>query len=161
MHSPATRVCLDDLTRSTAKAVSPVSHVLDKAPEPQRWSDKSKSLPLQSTTTNPNPKEASKPGRLPEQSRQPAAHRCLGKPARSTAITVSPASHRKKDQEAAPTPPTQQRGGEGYANPTGRSLCQRATTDSHPISVPKDRFCSALKQQQHCPKMKEPADHRP
>jgi hypothetical protein len=63
------QVCLGDLTRSTAIAVSPVSHVLDESPEQQDWSSRSKSLPLQS--------------------QQPTIG--LGKTTRSTTIVVSPA----------------------------------------------------------------------
>lgn len=68
------QVCLVDLTSLTAIAVSPVSQTLDESPEPQGWSSRSKSLPLQSQQpTRQAPISASQQGRLPLQSRLPAS----------------------------------------------------------------------------------------
>jgi hypothetical protein len=81
----------------------------------------------------------------------------LGKPANSTANTVSPASRPEKKKIGRPNSTAYKKRRRALRFPTSQSLCQRARTDSHPISAPKDRFCSAVKQQQHfAPRTAEP-----
>ena len=132
------RVCHCSLRRQTSKVSAnrpgqlPLqsrrpANVLGPSRPPQSRGVCHRSLPGRT------PISATLPGQLPLQSRQPITRK-----------------------EAARTPPTQKREREGHAIPPAEASASAQRTNSHPISVLKDRFCSAIKQQQHFPKDQEP-----